>query len=205
MNRRRLILFVLLVVFALSAVYSYIRMPRQQTVAQLKKAPGAPSQRQGKTMPAAPRDEKKVHLDLLGCPQPRFAGFRTNIFRPIFHEEAKLVPAPPALPKPVPLPPPPPMPMPSVAPQPVPVSTPPPVVRDMARFTFMGFLKKDNQKTIFLTKDKEIILVRKGDKIGGTYEVTNVTDEALSIRVLSDGSEIVIPLVDQKPLSAQMR
>lgn len=75
----------------------------------------------------------------------------------------------------------------------------------MARFTFLGYLKKDNRKTVFLSKDKEILLVHQGDKIGGKYEVTSVTDNALSIRVLSDGSEIVIPLVENRPLNVPMR
>ena len=36
----------------------------------------------------------------------------------------------------------------------------------MARYTFLGFLQKDNRKTVFLSRDKEIVLVKKGDKIG---------------------------------------
>ena len=204
MNRQRLILLVLLVVFALSLGYSYLRMPRQQTVAQQKGTPAAPRTVK-KPAPAAVNDTA-VRLDLLECPHGRFSGFRKNIFRPIFHDETKGSEVP-ILPKPVP----PPMALPAPVPPPVPAQPPtvppepPPVVRDMARFTFMGFLKKDNRKTVFLTKDKEIILVRQGDKIAGKYEATNITDEALTIRVLSDGSEIVIPLVESRPLSVPKR
>jgi hypothetical protein len=200
MNRQRLILSVLLVVFVVAAGVSYLRMPRQETVAQLKNAPGkAVSARKPSATAAA--DDRKLRLDLLECPPDRFAGFRRNIFRPIFRDETKLPPPMPVLPKPVPPPPPPvalPPPMP-VAPQ------PPQVVRDMARFTFLGFLKKDNRKTIFLARDKEIILVRQGDKIAGSYEATTITDEALSIRSLADGTEMVIPLVENRPLAGQIR
>jgi len=203
MNRKKLILSVLLVVFALAAIISYVRMPRQQSVSQLKHAPSKANRTQ-KRSPDTVRDDRKLRLDLLECPQNRFAGFRRNIFRPIFRDETKLLPLSPVLPKPIPLPPP--VPVPPVAPPPLPVAPQPPqVVRDMARFTFLGFLKKDNRKTIFLARDKEILLVRQGDKIAGNYEATTITDEALSIRSLTDGSEMVIPLVENRPLAGQLR
>lgn len=203
MNRKKLILSVLLVVFVLAAIISYLRMPRQQSVSQLKHAPSKVNRTQ-KLSPDAVRDDRKLRLDLLECPQNRFAGFRRNIFRPIFRDETKLLTSSPVLPKPIALPPP--VPVPPVAPPPQPVAPQPPqVVRDMARFTFLGFLKKDNRKTIFLARDKEILLVRQGDKIAGNYEATTITDEALSIRSLTDGSEMVIPLVENRPLAGQLR
>jgi len=73
---------------------------------------------------------------------------------------------------------------------------------EMAKFTFLGFLKKDNKKTIFLHKDNEIILVKKGDKIANKYEVTNITDDVLTINSISGGGQIVIPLVENMPLVA---
>lgn len=203
MNRKKLILSILLLVFIVAAIVSYVRMPRQQSVTQLRYVPGKAG-RPPKPSPAAGSDERKLRLDLLECPKGRFAGFRRNIFRPIFREEAKLPPPMPVLPKPIPLPPPPPAAPPVTSPQPV-APQPPQVVRDMARFTFLGFLKKDNRKTIFLARDKEIILVRQGDKIAGNYEATTITDEALSIRSLADGSEMVIPLVENRPLAGQLR
>ncbi|NJD91601.1 MAG: hypothetical protein FIA91_08820 [Geobacter sp.] len=72
----------------------------------------------------------------------------------------------------------------------------------MATFTFLGFLKKESRKTIFLSNGKEIFLVKKGDRIAGKYDVTSLTDEALTISSLQDGGEILIPLVENKPLSA---
>ena len=199
MNRKKLILSILLLVFVLAAIVSYLKMPRQQTVSQLKNAPEK-SDRPRKSSTAAVPDDRKLRLDLLECPPDQFAGFRRNIFRPIFRDETKMPPPVPVLPKPVPPPPP------VALPPPMPVvPQPPQVVRDMARFTFLGFLKKDNRKTIFLARDKEIVLVRQGDKIAGNYEATTITDEALSIRSLSDGSEMVIPLVENRPLAGQIR
>lgn len=212
MNRQKLILVVLLICLVGALVYSYVRMPRQQrapkaaftsattartAVSPRKAAPRKPVQQRG--------DERKLRLDLLDAQRPHFAGFRRNIFQPIFKEEVKPsrvpLPAPPvrtALPKP---PPPPPVASPVQPPPPAPT----PVQQEMARFTFLGFLKKDGRKTIFLSSNNEIFLVKKGDKIAGKYEVINITDEALTIHVLADGSEIIIPLVENKPLSAPRR
>ncbi len=204
MNRQRLILAILLLVLVLAAIVSYVRMPRQQKVSKLAYAPGSVN-RAGKQLPAVQHDERKLRLDLMECPPNRFAGFSRNIFRPIFHDETKQLSSAPVLPRPV-LPPP--MPAVPIAPPPpvMPVAPQPPqVVRDMARFTFLGFLKKDNRKTIFLARDKEILLVRQGDKIAGNYEATTITDDALSIRSLADGSEMVIPLVENRPLAGQIR
>lgn len=204
MNRQKLILFILLLVLALAAIVSYMRMPRQQTVSKLRFTPGE-ANRSSKQLPSVRNGGTKLRLDLLECPPNRFAGFSRNIFRPIFSDDTKPLPSAPVLPRPVPLPPS----MPAVAVAPPPVlpaaPQPPQVVRDMARFTFLGFLKKDNRKTIFLSRDKEILLVRQGDKIAGNYEATTITDEALSIRSLTDGSEMVIPLVENRPLAGQIR
>ena len=213
MNRQKLILTILIGCLAVALIYSYISMPRQQrapraaftsattarTAASLRKAT-VPRQSVQQRV-----DERKLRLDLLDGERPKFAGFRRNIFQPIFSEEVKPskvpLPAPPvrsALPKP---PPPPPV----TAPVPAPPPAPTPVQQEMARFTFLGFLQKDGRKTIFLSSNNEIFLVKKGDKIAGKYEVTNITDEALTIHVLAEGSEIIIPLVENKPLSAPRR
>jgi len=212
MNRQKLILTVLLALLGVSLIYSFFRMPRQKRAPAPASAPATAAKkaavpRKAVSPPAAQQrvDERKLRLDLLEATPPPFAGFRRNIFQPIFREEAKPsrlpLPAPPvrpALPKP---PPPPPI----AAPVPPAAPAPTPVQQEMARFTFLGFMKKDNQKTIFLSSSNEIFLVKKGDKIAGKYEVTNITDEALTIHVLADGSEIIIPLVENKPLSAPRR
>ena len=200
MNRQKLILCILLGVFACSLVYSYWRMPGQTVAPPTSTArPAKAGKAPAKTDVA--QEERKVRLDLLEGEQGRFTGFRRNIFKPLFTDEAK-IPAPRDTirgKRAGKLPPEPPGP-PVVAPppQPPPVS---PVKRDMAKFTFLGFLKKDNAKTIFLSKDNEIHLVKKGDKIATKYEVSTITDDALTIKVLADNSEIVIPLVENKPLS----
>jgi hypothetical protein len=200
MNRQKLVLAVLLLLLVVAVISVFVRWPKQQSVQTLKNTGGATATapRTPQTPVATPVDERRVHLELLTAERPRFSGFRRNIFRPIFQEEGKFT-----LPPKTFLKPPPPPSLPPVAVQPVP---PPPVPttsvvqRDMARFTFLGFLKKDGKKTIFLSKDNQIHLVKMGDRIEGKYEATGLSEEALTIRVLSDGNEIVIPLLENRPL-----
>lgn len=190
MNRQKAFLFILLVLFVAAAVYAYFRTPEQKTVQRLKFAPGTPAEN-AKT--AKPND-KKLHLELLDRPLPRFAGFKRNIFWFAPLENKKKLPPPP---------PPPPF-RPPAPPPPLPPS-PPPVRKEMAKFTFLGFLKKDNRKTIFLGKDNQIFLVKKGDRIANNYEVTNITDDMLTINSIAGGGQIVIPLVENMPLIAPVR
>lgn len=197
MNRERLLLFIVLALFALALGYSYWKMPSQKRVTTLRYTQGGVADKP-RTKPAPAGDDKTVHLERLERQTARFKGYRRNIFRPIFHEELKVPPPTVALPVPPPVMPPPR----PVAPPPPPVPELTPLQRDMAQFTFLGFLKKDGVKTIFLARDKDIFLVKKGDKIAGKYAVAAVTDEALTIKTLDAGGDIIIPLVENRPLSA---
>jgi hypothetical protein len=187
MNRQKLLLSVLLAVLALSVAYSIWKMPRQKTATTLTFTPGSAAK--GKKVPeSAISDETRVHLDLLDRKSERFSGFKKNIFGSIIQGQKtpvakRTVPAV----RPVP---------------PLQMPQPSPVQRDMAQFTFLGFLKKDNKKTIFLTSNNEIFLVKKGDIIAGKYQVADITDEMITIRSSANGGEIIIPLVENRPLNA---
>lgn len=190
MNRQKLILTVLLVILALAAGYSYVRFPRQQ-VAEKHTATGAG----GVKSNSLPGVEQSVRLDLLQKNNVSFTGFKKNIFAPIFRELSKLPPVKPVVQAPPPPPPPPP---PVVA-----TPTVSPLERELAQFTFLGLLEKEHKKTIFLSKNKEIFLVKKGDRIAGKYEATAITETALTIRVIGgDATEIVVPLIDNQALKA---
>ena len=212
MNRQKLTLFILLIVLVLAVVWSFMSVPRQKTVKTLKYAPGQ-KQAAGITAAATPSvnaaaqtsasaaagDERTLRLALLEREQPGFKGYRRNIFKPIFTDEIRLMKQKALAFKPPPIPPvavlPPKVVPPPVAPQETLKST-------LARFVFLGFLKKDNRKTIFLSKDTDIILVRKGDKFADRYEAKSVTDQALTIVATDSGEEIIIPLLENQPLIA---
>jgi hypothetical protein len=196
MNRQRLILFILVILFGIAALWSYSTMPRPKTVSTLTYKPGqtakpAVATTNNKDVPDED-DGSKLKISLLDNEPYGFKGYRRNIFKPLFGIDLQAAKKKIAIIKP-----PPPV-MPVIAAPPVPVKPEPP---PLARFTFMGFLKKGLVRTVFLTKDNnEILLVKKGDKIAGRYEVTEISDQALKMSVTDTGGEIVIPLIDNRPL-----
>jgi len=211
MNRQKLTLFILLIVLVLAVVWSFMSVPRQKTVKTLKYAPGqkqaavttaaatpAVTAAAQTPAPAAVGDERTLRLDLLEREQSGFKGYRRNIFKPIFMDDLRLMKQKALAFKPPPLPPVAVLP-PKVEP---PIAQPETLKSTLARFVFLGYLKKDNRKTIFLSKDKDIILVRKGDKFAGRYEAKSVTDQALTIVATDSGDEIIIPLFENQPLMA---
>ena len=198
MNRQKLLLFLVLILLIIAVGYAYFRTPRQKAVTQLKFASGgAPSDRTPRE--AAPKpDEKKLHLELLDRNAATFSGFKRNIFWLPPLKSTIRIPPPPPPPPPPPSPPPPPPP--AAVPDEASVAK-----AEMAKFTFLGFLQKDARKTIFLSKDNEIILVKKGDRIAGRYEVANITDDVLTINSIPDGGQIAIPLLENMPLLQKKR
>lgn len=196
MNRRKLALAILLVILVVAVVFGYLRMPPQHTVARLKYISGMKAD--ASRTAAKAQDENKLRLDLLDKDQPRFSGFRRNIFRPIFTVEIKSPLNPLHAGKQVlPVPPPPSTPPPPPYVEPSPAQK---AMEDVGRFVFLGFLQKENRKTIFLSRDNEIILVRKGDKVAGKYEVAGITDEALTIKLPATEEQITVPLMENRAL-----
>ncbi|GFO70265.1 type II secretion system protein PulP [Geomonas limicola] len=211
MNRQKLVLCLLILMLVAAIGYALLRSPKEQHVAALTyrtgtaAAPRKPAQAPTRPAPGAPaaaESQSQVHLALLDQDRGRSAGFRRNLFSPIFKEEVKLPPFKPVPlplpPKPVALPPPPPVP---VAPPPPPPPTEEDLIgREMAKFTFLGFLKKGDERTVFLSKDREIFLAKKGSTLAGKYQVSGLTDDAITIKSLSGGKEVVIPLVENRSL-----
>jgi hypothetical protein len=209
MNRQRLALFILLIVLVLAVAWSFMSVPRQKTVNTLKYAPGQQASQArpvsspaSAPKPATPEDSRTLRLDLLDQVHAGFKGYRRNIFKPIFVDEVKVMKQMALAVKPVLIPP--------VAVQvqkPVETVTEQPETpqKVLAKFTFLGFVKKDNRKTIFISRGNEIILVKKGDVFAGNYEAASITDQALTIKVVDSGEQIVIPLLENRPLAAMVK
>ena len=136
MNRQRLILSILVILFGVAALWSYSAMPRPKTVSTLTFKPG----QQAKPAVAATEkpapdadDGTRLKISLLDKEPAGFKGYRRNIFKPIFVDELNVVKQiavaikpPPIMPPPAP-----------VAPVIIQPETAP-----LARFTFLGFFKK---------------------------------------------------------------
>jgi len=189
MNRQKVLLMVLVGLLALSLLYALWAAPRQQRTSSSGRQP--PTAAVGRQV-AAPVTavDNRVHLELLARKKEEYPGYKRDIFR--FYQ-----PPPKPLPPPVKVAPPP----------PPPVVEPPPVTlevqRELARFTFLGFLRKSGQKTIFLSSGDDIFVVKKGDRFGKekSFVITDLTPEKLTIRQDEDPRPIVISLVEQAPLT----
>lgn len=196
MNRQRLILFVLVIIFAVAVIWSYSAMPRLKTVTPSSVKPvqqAKPAAVSSKTPVRTADDGSRLKIDLLDKDTSGFSGYRRNIFKPVFVDEMKMTKQ-----TAVAIKPPPPK---TIAP-PVEQVLIQPEAAPLARFTFLGFLKKGTVKTIFLAKEKDILLVKKGDKLAGRYLATDISDQALTLTVTDTGDEIVIPLVENRPLAS---
>lgn len=192
MNRKWL-LFILLPVFGLCLVWAFTQTPVQERVPPLE-GPVTSSRRSAPTGPA-PQPMAQLRLDLLARAKEPFPGTRRDLFGPLFPPEPPPTPPKPS-PAPEPLPPPP--------PEPVPVlpEEPPEMREELARFRFIGFLVKDEKKTVFLGTEGDIFVVGEGGRFGERKQflVADLSPERLVIRQAEHSSPIIIPLMEQQPL-----
>jgi hypothetical protein len=206
MNRKKLVLCLLVLALIGSVAYSILRAPKQQQTAALKYRPGAAAlaPRKGAAPARSGSDQARLNVELLDRDLPRFSGYRRNIFSPIFRDEVKLPPFKPLPPPPQPVLPLPPPPQVAQAPPPPAAPTEDQVAAsDLGKITFLGFLNKNGDKTVFLSSNDEIFLAKKGSNLGTKYQVTDLTDEAITIKSVATGRELVIPLVENKALSTR--
>ncbi|UFS70870.1 type II secretion system protein PulP [Geomonas sp. RF6] len=207
MNRKKQILAILLVVFAGAIIYSVVRFPKQQRIGSVPPRPAPqparrPAPAAAPARPAPAGRGERLHLEVLNR-EGGSTTVRRDLFAPIFRDEVKSAPFKPLPPPPKPLPLPPksqlpeqPQAQPQQAPPPGPPPPPP-----MPNFTFLGFLKKGGEQRVFISSEKEIYVVKKGSIIAGNYEVTNLTDDAITIASRSGAGEVVIPLVEHRGLT----
>lgn len=194
MNRKRLLLVVLVGILALSVVYAFLATPRQQKSPPQSAAKKPTSLDLRKPEPSRP---SRVHLDALVQQETDFPGARRDIFR--------------FRPRPAPRPQPPPV-VPEVPnePEPVVAETPTPVMptpaqvteKELARFTFLGFLAKGGERTVFLSSGGELFLVKPGERFGKEMEflVTGIKEQILSVQRIGQQGITQIPLVENEAL-----
>lgn len=192
MNRQKQILLILLVVLLLAAFYAYWSSPQQATV-----EPGGAVERQSRrnAMNAGPQravDQQRVNLGLLELSKKKYTGYKRDIFN-YYVPKPIAKPRPEVQPKPIAKPVVPPKPAPTITPQ---------VRKQLAKFTFLGFLVKNTERTVFLSKRDELFLVKKADYFGedNQFEVVDINDETLTIKQGGANGLIEIKLVEEEPL-----
>lgn len=198
MNRKRVILTILLGVLGISVLYAYLATP------QLEKAqPQATSPKKnavvttsGKMVSADTRG--RINFDLMESTSDKYPGAKRDIFN--FKK-------------------PPPVKRPVVQPveivQPEPVSNvaiiPDMVVEEeiqqaLAQFIFLGFLEKEMEKTVFLSSSGRLFLVKKGETFGLEREflVTDINEKLLKVSQVGRDELIVVPLIEKQKLAASV-
>lgn len=194
MNRKRVILAALLGVLAVCFVYAYVATPRLE-----KAPPRTASQRVRPDVkptgnPASNGGTERINFSFLTVePQP-FAGAKRDIFR---FEQRRPVRAetPVAIVKA-------PVSAPVVAVRQVP---PPEVVQDaLGKFTFLGFLEKAGEKTVFLSSAGRVFLVKRGESFGLNQEflVADIAGNLLQVRHAGRDELVEIQLVERQKLNA---
>lgn len=196
MNRKRLLLFFLLVLLALSVGYAFWAAPRQQRIDAVRTATRQQMTALGSGQGLAAADRQQVHFELLGEEPVPFPGASRDIFN--FRQNVTAAAQPVPVPKP--------------APQPVVASTPPrPIHRavetkPLAKFTFLGFLEKGDQKVVFLSSQDEIYVVGPGEHFGRNmeFEVIDISENVLTVQQAGQSTQQKVLLVEKKELASSI-
>ncbi len=197
MNRKRMILASLLGVLALCLVYAYFATPR------LEKAPPRSASKRTRSAVAKAPDklqskvsQERIDFTFLEAEEQEFPGATRDVFRFVQRR-----------PEPIAV----------VIEEPV-VQAPPPVVIEepmvpvevvqqaLAQFTFLGFLDKGGEKTVFLSSEGSLFLAKRGEKFGLDLEFTveDISGDLLLVR--PDGRDFLIdiPLIEHQKLQASV-
>jgi len=191
MKGQKKLLLALLVLLGLSVTYAVFTFPRQQRVVPKPPQKLRVQKGSGESGNIAEPD-MQVRIDLMRPTGESFAGYRRNIFsfkapaRP--RAEVRHVSPPP--------------PVPAVASVDIP---PVSLERELARFTFLGFLQKGEEKSIFLAGKNEVFIVREGSRFGpeNRFRVERVMAEEMLIRQDRETRPIRVHLLESKALSLQ--
>lgn len=193
MKRKRTILASLLVVLVASGAWCLHAYPRPGTVDRLKYTTGSTAEGEGHRSSsgresAGSAAAESLRMDVYESHQPVFTGYRRNPFQPIFVDRETLMArqaAAAAERARKSAPPPPPV---------KPVAVPSAGQRELASFRFHGLLEKDGEKTVFLARGDDIVLVKEGDTFAGRFLATALTERVLVLRAADTGEELVMPL-----------
>jgi len=200
MTRRHqwLALCILLGIWAGVAIWVVADAPAPQRV-PLKYVTGRASRTDASRFQA--RSGLKVNLDLLTAARRRAdKAFTTpkNIFAPLPTEKVAGAPTHAKRPKPVPSP------APAVA---APAVPPPPspeelaaqaARQELAQFRYLGYLSRGGKEEAFLSKGKELYIVRNDELIEQRVLVKNVTATDVTLQEPRSRVERTVPLVEGK-------
>ena len=197
MNRKHMILAALLGVLALCMLYAYLATPR------LEKAPPRSASKRTRSAVAKAPDklqskvsQDRIDFTFLNAEEQEFPGAKRNVFRFVQRrpQPAAVVIEEPEIQEPPPV----------VIEEPmVPIEV---VQQALAQFTFLGFLDKGGEKTVFLSSEGSLFLAKRGEQFGLDLEFTveDISGDLLLVRPEGRDFLIDIPLIEQQKLQASV-
>jgi len=201
MNRQRLVLSGLVVVLALSLLYAFWAMPRQEKAPPRETAPkptasqsktGKPVQSNKAVKQLKPVSDRLL-LELLSREAQEFPGAGRDIFRFGGMGQAVVVEAEPVEPVEVePLPEP-----------PKPPPTPEEILQGSLKdIVFLGFLDKGGKRTVFLTSGEDLYLVKAGERFGKNKELIakEITAKQLVVGWVDGPETVKVQLLENEKL-----
>ncbi len=202
MNRKRIILAALLGVLAICLAYAYFATPRLEKApprSVSKRVKSTPAKASGKSPSITSQD--RIDFDYLMVDTQEFPGAERDVFR--FGQKravkTEVVVNQPSVRVEVPV---------EVIAQPEPVDMVPIeiVQQSLSKFTFLGFLDKAGEKTVFLSSRGDLFLVKRGEKFGSDLEFTveDISENLLQVRHAGRDGLIETPLIEQQKLSASV-
>ncbi|MEK7313650.1 MAG: type II secretion system protein PulP, partial [Deltaproteobacteria bacterium] len=83
--------------------------------------------------------------------------------------------------------------------QPAPPPPPPPTALQVFIMTVraLGFVEKEKDKTVFLSKNDELFIAKSGDLVDGRFRILSITETALKVRDEVTKEESVIAIAVQ--------
>ena len=187
-SKKTSILVVLLFILASMVVYRVVTKEEPKKVRELTYKPGAGGQGPvvggEKIPPLNPPLIKGGTKE--GVEKRAYRGVIRNPFQALY---------PPPVVKPKQTPPPP-------APAPSPVVSeakgPSPAQTESGMFRFLGFLQREGESKIFLSRDKEVFIVKKGDSVT-IFQVADITDNSVTLQSRDSKEEFKLIIEDLKP------
>ncbi len=193
-SRKTSILVVLLFILASMVVYRVVTKEEPKKVRELTYKPGAGGQGPvvgGEKIPPLIKGGTKG-----GVEKKAYKGVIRNPFQALYPPPPP--PPPPLAPKSAPVPPP--LPAPSSV---VTTTGPSPAQTESGRFRFLGFLQKEGEGKIFLSRDKEVFIVKKGDSVT-IFQVADITDNSVTLLSRDSKEEFKLIIEDVKPTKPEL-
>ena len=165
MNRNQKILAALVAILALTLAYRLTNPFQQETVERLTYAPArsvAPPKAE-----SGMADQEGVRVDLLRSPPKPVVAIHRDPFQPPRAAE----PASAEDQKP-----------PQAAPPPKPKSAREKIREQLRRFKTFGSFQHGGETYLFLERGKQVLVVTRGDRIDGKYEILEVADKSVTLQ-----------------------